>query len=97
MSKKSIPIRLMTAPVEEGLRGRMNVGDQVFAFGKAYRVIGFRGDRAVLVRKTRTGHGKLTKRQIAIITSGQDSLNTLARRFGVSYKAIRYHRRKVRV
>jgi hypothetical protein len=56
MSKKRIPKRLTTAPVEEGLPARMNLGDEVFAFRKPYRVIGFRGERVVLERKTRTYH-----------------------------------------
>jgi hypothetical protein len=55
MSKR-IPKRLTTAPVEEGLHARINIGDQVFAFQKAYRVIGFRGERLILERKTRTYH-----------------------------------------
>jgi hypothetical protein len=55
MSKR-IPKRLTTAPVQEGLRVRMNIGDEVFAFRKAYRVIGFCGERVILERKTRTYH-----------------------------------------
>jgi hypothetical protein len=54
--RKRIPKRLTTAPVEERLQGHVNIGDVVFAFRKAYRVIGFRGERAILERKTRTYH-----------------------------------------
>lgn len=53
---KSIPKRLTTAPVEEELRSHIKIGDQVFAFQKAYRVIGFRGERVVLERKCRAYH-----------------------------------------
>ena len=56
MSKKGIPKRLTTAPVEEGLLARINIGDEVFAYQRAYRVIGFRGERVILERKTRTYH-----------------------------------------
>jgi hypothetical protein len=56
VSKKRIPKRLTTAPVEEGLRASINIGDQVFAFQKAYRVIGFRGERVLLERKCRAYH-----------------------------------------
>jgi hypothetical protein len=52
---KGIPKRLI-APVGEGLRAHINIGDEVFAFRKAYRVIGFRGERVILERKTRTCH-----------------------------------------
>jgi hypothetical protein len=55
MSKR-IPKRLTTAPVEEGLRAHINIGDEVFALQKAYRVVGFRGERVILERKTRTYH-----------------------------------------
>jgi hypothetical protein len=55
MSKR-IPKRLTTAPVEERLRVHVNIGDEVFAFQKAYRVVGFRGERVTLERKTRTYH-----------------------------------------
>ena len=53
---KGIPKRLTTAPVEERLHAHINIGDEVFAFRKAYRVIGFRGERVILERNTRTCH-----------------------------------------
>jgi hypothetical protein len=48
---KDIPMRLTTAPVEAGLLVRIKIGDPVFAHGKEYHVIGFRGDRVRLERE----------------------------------------------
>jgi hypothetical protein len=45
-------MQLTTAPVEERLRARIKIGDRVFAHGKEYYVIGFRGDRVRLERES---------------------------------------------